>query len=87
LSLWAKFVSDTKNVKATEQYFLVVLFMLLSKVGQTFECVNEILNCDQMNFNEQNFPLIMSDFQFILCRFFCGQVKFDSRGGEGFTNY
>ena len=66
-------IRDTKKVKATEQHFPLVLFMLLSKVGQTFESVNEILNCDQMNSNEQNFPLTMSDFQFILCRFFAVQ--------------
>jgi len=36
-------------MKATEQYFPVVLFILLYKVVLTFESVNEILKCDQLN--------------------------------------
>ena len=32
--------------KANEQYFPVVLIILLHKVVQTFESVDEILNCD-----------------------------------------
>ena len=35
-------------MKATEQYFLVVLFIMLYKVGLTFESVNEILQCDYL---------------------------------------
>ena len=33
-------------MKATEQYFPVVLFIMLYKVVLTFEPVNEILKCD-----------------------------------------
>ena len=33
-------------MKATEQYFPVVLFIMLYKVVLTFESVDEILNCD-----------------------------------------
>ena len=33
-------------MKATEQYFPVVLFIMLYKVVLTFESVNEILMCD-----------------------------------------
>ena len=33
-------------MKATEQYFPVVLFIMLYKVVLTFESVNEILKCD-----------------------------------------
>ena len=33
----------TIQIKATEQYFLVVLFVTLSKVVPTFESVNKIL--------------------------------------------
>ena len=33
-------------MKATEQYFPVVLFIMLYKVVLTFEFVNEILKCD-----------------------------------------
>ena len=33
-------------MKATEQYFPVVLFIMLYKVVPAFESVNEILQCD-----------------------------------------
>ena len=36
-------------MKATEQYFPVVMFIKLVKVILTFESVDEILNCDQSN--------------------------------------
>ena len=36
----------TIQMKATEQYFPVVLFIMLYKVVLTFECVDEILWCD-----------------------------------------
>jgi len=36
-------------MKATEQYVLVVLFIMLYKVVLTFESVNEILKCDHSN--------------------------------------
>ena len=39
----------TIQMKATEQYFLVVLFIMLYKVVLTFECVYEILWCDHSN--------------------------------------
>ena len=32
--------------KATEQYFTLVLFVMLQKVVLTFESVDEILKCD-----------------------------------------
>ena len=38
--------SVTIQMKATEQYFPVVLFIMLYKVVLTFESVNEILMCD-----------------------------------------
>ena len=41
-----KFLSVTIQMKATEQYFPVVLFIMLYKVVLTFESVNEILKCD-----------------------------------------
>ena len=37
------------QMKATEQYFPVVLFIMLYKVVQTFECVDGILKCDHSN--------------------------------------
>ena len=36
-------------VKASEQYFPVVFFVMLHKVIQTFESVDEILMCDYSN--------------------------------------
>ena len=36
-------------MKATKQYFPVVLFSMLSKVALTFESVDEILKCDHSN--------------------------------------
>ena len=36
----------TIQMKATEQYFSVVLFIMLYKVVLTFESVDEILKCD-----------------------------------------
>jgi len=34
-------------MEATEQYFSVVLFIMLYKVVLTFESMDEILKCDQ----------------------------------------
>ena len=39
----------TIQMKATEQYFPVVLFIMLYKVVLTFESVDEILKCDHSN--------------------------------------
>ena len=36
-------------MKATEQYFPVMLFIMLYKVILTFESVDEILKCDHSN--------------------------------------
>ena len=37
------------DLKATEQYFPVVLFIRLYKVVLTFESVDKILKCDHSN--------------------------------------
>ena len=37
------------QMKDTEQYFPVVLFVVLYKVVLTFACVDEILKCDHSN--------------------------------------
>ena len=39
----------TIQMKATEQYFTVVLFIMLYKVVLTFESEDEILWCDHSN--------------------------------------
>ena len=36
-------------MKATEQYFPAVLFIMLYKVVLTFDSVDEILKCDHSN--------------------------------------
>ena len=43
-------------MKATEQYFPVVLFIMLYKVVLTFESVDEILKCDHSN---ESIPLVL----------------------------
>jgi len=42
-------LSVTIQMKATEQYFPVVLFIMLYKVVLTFESVDKILKCDHSN--------------------------------------
>ena len=44
-----KFYGVTIQMKATEQYFPVVLFIMLYKVVLTFASVDEILKCDHLN--------------------------------------
>ena len=44
-----KSYSLTIQRKATEQYFAVVLFIMLYMVVLTFESVDEILKCDHSN--------------------------------------
>ena len=41
-----KSLSVTIQMKATEQYFSVVLFIMLYKVVLTYESVGEILKCN-----------------------------------------
>ena len=48
-SLWTKCYGVTIQTKAIEQYFPVVLFIMLYKVVLTFESVDEILKCDHPN--------------------------------------
>ena len=40
---------SVKNLKATEQHFPVVLFIVLYKVVLSFESVDETLKCDHSN--------------------------------------
>ena len=39
----------TIQMKASEQYFHVVVFIMLYKVVLTFESLDEILKCDNSN--------------------------------------
>ena len=45
------------QMKATEQYFPVVLFIKLCKVILTFESVDEIVKCDHSN---ESFQAVLS---------------------------
>ena len=47
--MWMKSLGVTIQMKATEQYLTVVLFIMLYKVVLTFESVDEILKCDHSN--------------------------------------
>ena len=47
--LGIKGLSVTIEMKATEQYFPVVLFLMLYKVILIFDTVDEILKCDHTN--------------------------------------
>ena len=58
-------------MKATEQYFPVVLFIMLYKVILTFESVDEILKCDHSN---ESFSAVLS----------CGVVYYVEQGGSTF---
>ena len=58
-------------MKATEQYCLVVLFVMLHKVVLTFESVDEILKCDHLN---ESYSAVLS----------CGAVYYAVQGGSNF---
>ena len=42
-------LSEAIQMKSTEQYFPVVLLIILYKVVLTFDSVDEILKCDHLN--------------------------------------
>ena len=55
-----KSLSVTIEMKATKQYFPVVLFIMLYKVVLTFEFVNEILSGTiQVKTTEWCFPVVL----------------------------
>ena len=49
LCLLLDYLSMNIPMKASEKYFLVVLFIMLYKVVLTFESVDEILKCYHSN--------------------------------------
>ena len=61
----------TIQMKAIEQYFPVVLFIMLYKVVLTFESVYEILKCDHSN---ESYCTVLS----------CGAVYYAVQGGSNF---
>ena len=62
-----KSLSVTIQMKSTDQYFPVVLFIMLYKVVLTLESVDEILKCDHSN---ESYAAL-----------FCGAVHFAAQGG------
>ena len=56
-------------MKATEQYFPLVLFTTLSKVFLTFQSVDESLKCDHSN-------------ESYWAALFCGTVNYAIQGGS-----
>ena len=61
----------TIHMKATEQYFPAVLFIMLYKVVLTFESVDEILKYDHSN---ESYRAVLS----------CGTVYYAVQGGSNF---
>ena len=47
------------QLKATEQCFPVVLFIMLYKVALMFESVDKILKCHSKKATEQFFPVVL----------------------------
>ena len=64
----------TSQVKATEQYFPVVLFIMLHNVVLTFESVGDILKCDHSN---ESYRAVLS----------CGAVYYAVQDGSIFQNF
>ena len=62
-------------MKATEQYFPVVLFIVLYKVILTFESVDEILKCNHLNESK-----VKATEQ----KFSCGAVYYTVQMGSNF---
>ena len=58
-------------MKATEQYFPLLLFIMLYKVVITLESVDKILKCDRSN---ESFQAVLS----------CGTVCYAVQGGSNF---
>ena len=60
-------------MKAIEQYFPVVLFIMLCELVQTFESVDEILKCDH---SKESYCAILS----------CGAICYAVQGGSNFRD-
>ena len=71
LSLWMKPLSVSLQMKSTEEYFPIVLFIMLYKVVLTFESVDEILKCGH---SDESYWAVLSR----------GTVYYAVRGGSNF---
>ena len=67
MNLWMKSYGVTIQMKATQQYFPVVLFIMLYKLVLTFKSLDEILWCDHSN---QSYWAVLS----------CGTVHYAVQG-------
>ena len=66
-----KFYDVTIQMKATEQFFTVVLFIMLYKVVLTFKSMDEILWWDHSN---ENYCAVFS----------CGTLYYTAQGSSNF---
>jgi len=66
-----KILSETIQMKAIEEDFSVVLFIMLYKVFLTFESVDETLKCDHSN---ESYWAVLS----------CGTIYYVVQGGSNF---
>ena len=60
--------SITIQIKATEQYFTMVLFIMLYKVVLSFDSADETLKCDltiQMKVAEESFLVVLMLYQLV----------------------
>ena len=69
--LWMKPYCVTIQMKAIEQYFHLVLYIMLYKVVLTFKCVDETLVCDHLN---ESYWAVLS----------CGTVYYAVQGSFNF---
>ena len=60
----------TIQMKAIEQYFHVVLFIMLYKVVLTFKSVDETLKCDHSNVGANILLFVFLNFTFIAASIF-----------------
>ena len=67
-----KLLSVTIQMKATEQFFPVVLFIMLYKVVLNFQSVDEALKCNHSN---ESYWAVLS----------CGTVYYAVQGGSKFS--
>ena len=61
-------------MKAPEQYFPVVLFIMLYKVALTFESVNEILKRDHSNESTEQYVLLITLYKVVLSFEFVDEI-------------
>ena len=83
----------TIQMKAAEQYFPVVLFIMLYKVVLTFESVDEILKCDHSNESYcagrscgTVYYAVQGGSNFSVCGWkvvlYCGTIYYNAQGGS-----